>query len=212
MEAMNDTTDAPVLLGDYVPTADQRIVLHNVGWAGYRTMLALRGDRRSPRIHYLAGAVELMATSRHHEVRKSAIGCLAEVYMLHHRIPFSPYGSWTLDDESEDAGAEPDECYIAGRDQSPERPHLAIEVIWTHGGIDKLEIYRRLGVREVWMWKRNQIDVYLLEPSGYVPTARSELMPGLDLALVCELLHVEPVSDAILKLREILERDQPRTS
>jgi len=35
---------------------------------------------------------------------------------------------------------------IIGADQSTKRPNLAIEVIWTSGGINKLEIYKRLGV------------------------------------------------------------------
>jgi len=43
---------------------------------------------------------------------------------------------------------EPDECYLVG-DQDKSAPDLAIEVIGTSGGIDKLEIYRRLDVGEV---------------------------------------------------------------
>jgi hypothetical protein len=31
-------------------------------------------------------------------------------------------------------------------------------VIWTSGGIDKLEVYRRLRVREVWIWKSGRIE------------------------------------------------------
>jgi hypothetical protein len=34
-----------------------------------------------------------------------------------------------------------------------DRPDIAIEVIWTSGGIDKLEVYRKLGVREVWYYE-----------------------------------------------------------
>lgn len=36
-----------------------------------------------------------------------------------------------------------------GTGTSLERPHLAIEVIWTSGGVGKLDLYRRLGVAEV---------------------------------------------------------------
>lgn len=55
-------------------------------------------------------------------------------------------------------GAEPDECYVFGEDPDPERPDLAIEVIWISGGMNKLEIYRALGVAEVWHWRRGRID------------------------------------------------------
>jgi hypothetical protein len=37
-----------------------------------------------------------------------------------------------------------------------------IEVVWTSGGLGKLEIYRRLGVGEFWQWKRGRIQVHLL--------------------------------------------------
>ena len=61
---------------------------------------------------------------------------------------------------------EPDECYLIG-DQARDTPDLAIEVVWTSGGIDKLEIYRRLGVREVWRWKDSRIEVYVLREQHY---------------------------------------------
>jgi Uma2 family endonuclease len=55
-----------------------------------------------------------------------------------------------------------DECYIVGPDQNKEVPDLALEVVWTSGGLDKLEIYRRLGVGEVWIWKDGRITVHAL--------------------------------------------------
>jgi hypothetical protein len=140
-----ETTSAPVSLGEYVPTADQRIVLGGLSWSGFRTLLELRGDRSRPRMAYLDGAVELMGTSRGHEGMKH--DCLER------GIDFQPYGNWLLDDESEKAGAEPDECFMFGSDPgAKERPDLMIEVVWTSGGIDKLEIYRRLKIGEVWFW------------------------------------------------------------
>ena len=39
--------------------------------------------------------------------------------------------SWTLKDESEDAGAEPDECYLLGEMGHKQVPDLAIEVEWS---------------------------------------------------------------------------------
>jgi hypothetical protein len=40
-------------------------------------------------------------------------------------------------------------------------------VIWTHGGLDKLEIYRGLGVREVWFWPEGRIEVHSLRGGRY---------------------------------------------
>jgi Uma2 family endonuclease len=58
------------------------------------------------------------------------------------------YGAWTLKSPPNQSGLEPDECYLVG-DQDKPTPDLAIEVVWTSGGIDKLEIYGRLGIGEV---------------------------------------------------------------
>ena len=90
-----------------------------------------------------AGADE---PSRDHERIKSFLGCLLEAYALEAGIDLSPSGAWTLKHAPRKAGAEPDECYIVGPDQDKDAPDLVIEVAWTSGGIDKLEIYRRRGV------------------------------------------------------------------
>jgi len=73
-------------------------------------------------------------------------------------VEFRTLGSWTLQDRAADAGAEPDECYVFGDRPDAERPDLAVEVLWTHGGLNKLEIYRRLGVREIWVWAHARIQ------------------------------------------------------
>ena len=58
---------------------------------------------------------------------------------------FTAVGSWTLKSKKHKRGAEPDECYIFGKKKT-NRPDLAIEVEWSSGGIDKLDVYRKLGV------------------------------------------------------------------
>ena len=145
---MASQTTAPA--GEQVPTADQRLVTYGVPWSHYETQLALRGDHPVPRIAFLEGALELMSPSKDRERIKSYIGRLVEAYALEREIDLSPYGSWTLKQAPQQAGLEPDECYLVG-DQQRDTPDLAIEVVWTSGGIEKLEIYRRLGVGEVWI-------------------------------------------------------------
>jgi hypothetical protein len=78
-------------------------------------------------------------------------------------------------------GVEPDECYEV--DGPKPAPDLAIEVVWTHGGIDKLSIYRAFGVREVWSWIDGRIDVHALRGQAYERIPASELFPDLDLAV-----------------------------
>lgn len=191
--------------GDYVPTADERIVLRGLSWAAFQSLLALRGDRSRPRMAYLDGAVELMGTSRGHEDVNGKVSRIVEAYCLDRGILLTPYGNWLLDDESEDAGAEPDECYVFGPEpKGKDRPDLVIEVDWTRGGVNKLEIYRRLGIGEVWFWRRGAMAVHVLVDGQYQPRTRSVVLPDLDLDLVCRLVVVDPLNEAIRQLREAL--------
>jgi Uma2 family endonuclease len=174
--------------GEHVPTADHRVVLYGVPWAQYEAQLAWRGERPLPRISYLDGAMELMRPSRDHERIKSQLGRLIEAFALVRDVDLSPYGSWTLKASVKEAGAEPDECYLIG-DQSRDRPDLVIEVIWTSGGLEKLEVYRRLGVPEVWFWKDDAIQIHVLGPDGYAPRTTSLGLPGIEVAQLLTFLE-----------------------
>ena len=191
--------------GEHVSTADQRVATYGVPWSHYETQLTLRGEKAVPRISYLEGELELMSPSKEHERIKSYIGRLVEAYALKRGIDLSPYGSWTLKSQPKKSGLEPDECYLVG-DQSKDTPDLVIEVVWTSGGIDKLEIYRRLGVGEVWIWKDSQIEVHVLRDQRYRQADKSTLFPDLDLKLLCSLLDRPTALQAVKALREELRR------
>ncbi|HLU67880.1 MAG TPA: Uma2 family endonuclease [Kofleriaceae bacterium] len=185
------------------PTEDHVVQVRGATWADYERLLEVRGERSTPRITYLEGTLEIMTPSRDHEVIKSYIGRLVEAYCMHAGIRFSPYGSWTLKEKQEERGAEPDECYIFG-DEDAARPHLAIEVVWTSGRLDKLEVYRLLGVREVWYWRKGRIQPYGLRGDQYQALERSEVLPGLDLDLLVQFLDRPTAYDAIRDFRAAL--------
>lgn len=187
------------------PADDHIVVLHGAAWSDYQRVLELRGDRSVPRLAYVEGELELMSPSRSHEAIKSTIGCLVEVWCLERGVEFSPFGSWTLEDKSVDRGVEPDECYVFGGRPDPQRPDLAIEVIWTSGGLDKLEIYRALGVGEVWVWRKGKLRVHLLGGGAYRAAASSRCLPDLDLALLCRFLDRPSVTRAVRDFRAVLE-------
>jgi Uma2 family endonuclease len=205
--AADDTAagQAAFIAQDNSTLHDRIIVLHGATWADYQRLLELRGEEPVPRLAYLEGELELMSPSRPHESIKSKIGCLIEVWCLHHGIEFSPYGSWTLEKKEVDRGVEADECYVFGAALEPERPDLAIEVVWTSGGINKLEIYRKLEVREVWFWRRGQLTIHVLEAGSYRVSAASVVLPGIDVGELGQYL-VEPMaSRAIRAYRQALE-------
>jgi Uma2 family endonuclease len=188
---------------------DDIVVLHNLSWGDFQRLLEARGDRAFPRMTYLEGDLELMNPSRSHETLKSRIGCLVEVYCQVEGIEFDPVGSWLLEEKEAERGVEPDECYIFG-ELDRDRPHLAIEVVWTSGGLNKLEVYRKLRVPEVWYWIRGKISIHALRGERYEPIANSEVLPGIDLDLLASFLD-RRTSQAMREYRRALESRRPST-
>ena len=152
---------------------------------------------------FLDGALELMSPSKDHERIKSYIGCLIEAYALERDIDLSPYGAWLLKQAPQQAGLEPDECYLIG-DQEKEVPDLAIEVVWTSGGLNKLEIYRRLKVGEVWRWKDSQLQIFVLRDEEYQEVEQCTVFPELDVHRLCSFLSRPTAMQAVKAFRETL--------
>ncbi len=190
----DDTTDS-----------DHIIVLHDVSWEDYERILEIRGDHSAPRISYLKGEVEIMSPSKDHEVISSHIGHLLEAWCIERGIEITAAGSWTLKEKREQRGAEADKCYIFGTEER-DRPHLAIEVEWTHGGIDKLAIYEKLGVEEVWFRRKGVIEIYTLTDGTFTTTQRSRLVPELDLTLLASMLDRDTLTQAVRDFRKALRQ------
>lgn len=168
---------------------DQRVVLYGKTWADYDAQLAIRGfDCSRPKVAFLGGALQLLSTSTDHGRVKWHLSRTLEGYCAEREIPMTGQGASTIRDEPTLAGAEPDECYLFG-DFEKSRPDLVIDVVWTHGGIDMLEIYRRLEIPEVWFWETDQITVHVLGPTGYEVQRRSMFVPDLDLDEVCKIAN-----------------------
>jgi len=188
---------------DDTPNADHIVVLHDVTWEDYERLLEMRGDHSAPRISYLEGEVEIMSPSKDHEQIKSYIGHLLETWCIDRDIDVRPFGSWTLKQKKHRRGAEADECYIFGTERR-DQPQLAIEVEWTSGGIDKLEIYRKLGVDEVWYWRKGMIEIYVMTDGSFVRVDRSRVLPDLDVELLASMLDRETLTQAVRDFRKAL--------
>jgi len=188
---------------DDTSTEDHIVVLRHATWEDYEHLLEMRGDHSVPRITYLDGEVELTSPSKDHEQIKSYIGHLLEAWCVDRNIDFTPVGSWTLKKEEDQSGAEPDECYLFGTEPR-ETPQLAIEVEWTREGIEKLEIYRRLGVEEVWYWRKGVIEIYVLAQGTFSRAERSRVLPDLDVALLASMVDRDTLTQAVRDFRKAL--------
>jgi len=181
---------------------DERVVMTNVSWDAFEAFLIKRGES-GPRVTYLEGTLELMSPSRDHEGIRRFFVAVVDEYLDHLGIVWDGAGAWLLKNAPKEAGLEPDECYLL-YDPTKERPDLAIEVVWTSGGIDKLEIYRRLGVGEVWFWIDDEITVHVLTEAGFEQRQKSQCLPGFDFSLVTEMLALPSLSAVRKAIRERL--------
>ena len=191
---------------------DQRVRLHDVGWREYESLLTIRGEQSGVRLTYLEGELELMRPSIEHEALKTRLARLLEAYAEERGIELEGYGSWTVKSEDRQRGAEADECYVLGTPAtSPQAPDLAIAVVWTSGGIDKLEVYRGLGVAEVWFWRDGGLRFFILQGERHVGATRSGLLPGLDPELLARFMTGATQTQAARAYRAAL-RDQEQTA
>lgn len=175
---------------------ETRVVLDNVSWATFETLLAETGPRRG-RFAYVEGTLEIMSPSAEHEILKSAIGTLVEVYAQVMGIDIAIVGSMTLKRQLKQRGVEPDESYyvqnearVRGRMDldiaKDPPPDLAIEIQLVRSALDKLGIYAAMGVPEVWLWEEERLVVRWLADDAaagppYVEHEQSRAFPGLPL-------------------------------
>jgi Uma2 family endonuclease len=177
-----------------------------VSWAAFEQFLDEKDEAVVPRVCYLDGVLELVTPSRGHEKHGAWIGALVVAYALERDIDLSSYRSWLLKDQVKKAGAEPDDCFIIGDDSSRplERPHFVIEIQWSRRGVNKLEVYRRLGVPEVWFWEKGTIAVYVLKGRSFKQVTHSVALPELDLAQLTSFLDRPTTTQAIREYRAAL--------
>ena len=194
-------------------TEEQRLILSDVTWEQYSNLVNVYIDEY-PSLHmtYLNGVLEIMTTSNEHERLKKIFARLLEMYFVERQIDLNGYGQATFRQELAQRGLEPDECYCFG--ELKEVPDIAIEIVISSGGLDKLEVYRGLGIPEVWFWyaKQQQWKLYRLkngldesqnEPK-YENIPRSEFLPELDVDLLSQFANETSQMKAVIAYREAL--------
>ncbi len=193
------------------PELDQRVVLGGMTWQAFEALLAMRGETSVVRMYYLDGKIEILSPASIHEFRKKLLARLLEFWALQADNAVEGFGSWTLKSEREEAGAEPDECYVIGRARK-DVPDLVIEVEWSRVlGLSKQEIYKRLGVRELWTITNDaQLVLRVLERGRWVVRTRSKVLPALDVAWLFAFTSHPRQTDAVKALRDAMRTKRKR--
>lgn len=153
-----------------------RILLSNIRWTTYESMLVDLGDR-PVRLTYDRGALEIMSPSKKHEWLGRVIGRFIEIMTLELGIPIQSVKSTTWRDELKERGLEADESYyvqneprVRGKaDFDPATdpyPDLAVEVEISRSALDRMALYAALGIREVWRCDGETVTAHVLAEDG----------------------------------------------
>lgn len=186
------------------PTQESGVTLYGVSWEQFEVIESALLGIAGVRLTYLDGTLDIMTPSPEHEDSKITIGLLLEAYLREKGIRFYGRGGPTLGSRAVGARGEPDESY--NLETKKDVPDIAIEVVITSGGVDKLEKYKRWRVPEVWFWQKGQLSVYHLREQEYEELARSEFLPDLDLALLVRCANMSDQYDAVNEFAQAIRK------
>lgn len=164
--------------------SEQRIILQNISWQTFKTMLAEMGDNRATRLAYDSGIVEIMTPLMPHENSNRLIEVFVGVLCEELGLEVKRTGSLTLTRDDLERGGEPDSSYyiqnealVRGKENIDlaidPPPDLVLEVEYSRSRIDKLKLYASMGIPEFWRYNGNVLRIYQLQSGQYVELSQS---------------------------------------
>lgn len=180
--------------------AEQRVLLKNISWQLFESLLKEMGEQRSTRLAYHKGKLELMTPLWEHENPNRKIEAMVIALVDELNLNIEMGGSVTLKRRERAAGKEPDSCYyiqneaqVRGKkdidlSQDPP-PDLAVEIDITSSFLNQLSIYSDLGIPEVWRYNGRTLKIYQLQNGEYVECDFSLTFPLLPATKVEEFLE-----------------------
>lgn len=198
-------------------TPGSQITIPNLSWQDFEQILIDLGEKRSSRIIYYRGTLEIMSPLALHERPHRIIAYILTTILDIQGRNWEDFGSTTLK-RPEIAGIEPDTCfYIQNADrmqgctnldlkQYPP-PDLAIEADVTSR--TTLDAYEAMGVPEVWIYRNKQLKVYLLSDRGYTEISISPIFPDLPLTELIPQLVEKAINEGTSKMLRDLRTSPP---
>ena len=166
----------------------QQLLVEDVNWQQFESILAELGERRASRLSYSNGRLEIMVPLPEHEKAKEIIGDMVKILLETRQIAFESLGSTTLKNERMSQAVEPDTCFyiqnqaaVIGKnrlDMSVDPPpDLAIEIDLTSR--TQLDNYQILGVPELWRYARRGLQINVLQAEQYIESDVSPTFPNI---------------------------------
>jgi Uma2 family endonuclease len=163
--------------------AEQRVIFRDLSWQNYQQILQALGDKRSSRLTYDQGTLEITMPLEEHEQATRLIELFIRILVVELGLKIKTMGSTRLERPDLKKSAEPDNGFyiqnqskVAGKtvDMSQDPPpDLVVEVDITHTDIDKLHFYASLGVPEFWRYNGQILKIYQLQNQDYLEVESS---------------------------------------
>lgn len=189
------------------------IAIHHLSWQDFERLLEDLGEKRSTRITYYQGTLELMSPLAIHERPHRIIADIVKAILDSQGRDWEDFGSTTFK-RPEIAGVEPDTCFYiqnAPRVRGCTRmdlavyppPDLAIESDVT--STTTLDAYLALRVPEVWIYRdRPELNIHILQDGVYVQSPNSLVFPEQPIPTLIPQLVEKAITDGTSQmLREL---------
>lgn len=196
--------------------AEQRVVLRNISWDTYESLLESHESSSAPRFTYDQGEMEIVSPSPEHERLNRRIALLVQALTEEIGIESEDLGSTTFRREDLERGFEPDSCFyiqneeqVRGKDRIDlavdPPPDLVIEVDITSPSINKLPIHAQLGVPEVWRYDGVKLEILRLGDARYAEVTESTVLLSLTSSVLTGLMERSKSLRRTVWLREVRE-------
>lgn len=178
----------------------QRAVFFNVGWSVYEQMIEQYNGIANPRLWFDRGVLEIMPISSEHEDPKQILALIIEELAFEMKLDVHNIGSTTLRRKNIKRGFEPDLSFyfndnaaqMRGKNQidlnTDAAPDLVIEIDITSPSIDKLELFAKVGIAEVWIFEDNRLKFLHLKKDKYAESDKSRLLADVSSEVVTDFV------------------------
>lgn len=167
------------------------VTIPYVSWEEFESILQEMGEKRSARVAYSKGTLEIMVPLPEHERPKDLISDIVKILLKRTGRRYEPFGSTTFKRENT-AGVEPDACFyiqnyqrmIGRRRLEPDDPppDLAIETDVTSK--TTLDAYESIAVPQLWIYDSGKLTIYLLRDGQYIKSDTSPTFPNIPLTQI----------------------------
>ena len=176
------------------------VLLHNISWSTYESLLRDHPDAASPRFTYDRGDLLIMVTSPEHEKINRTLDLLVELLAEEFEVESCAFGSTTYKRKDLKRGFEPDSCFYFKNEERMRGkkrlnlavdppPELVVEIDISSPSLKKLPLFAAFGISEVWRFDGQELEILILQHGEYCRRETSLALPKVTAEAITRFLH-----------------------